>query len=120
MEPTGDPTVALKPWLDLLVSYGWPSIISAMVVWLLWKLIPFIPEWVKSSIDSQKQVPLELSKMNHNMEDMISIVVTDNEQLKKSFRYTANAARKKLEGKSDMDVISDLEKATESLNLRNP
>ena len=120
MEPStvADPTTAIKPYLDLLVSYGWPSIISMMVTWLLWKLIPFVPKWVETSIEAQQKVPVELSRMNDNMENILAVSSTGSEQLRVGLHHIANAARRKLKDENDAAAL-EIEKAVEHLG-RNP
>lgn len=109
-----DPTV-FKPWLDLLVSYGVPLIITAGFLWLVWK---YLPAWIESSIKAQTQVPLELAKLNNTLTTGFGdfrAVMDDMHAIKEAFRHGAAAGEAVVAKKPETEVAIELRKMREAV-----
>ncbi len=122
-----DPS-ALKPWLDLTISYGLQTIISALVIWLgYW----YAPKLINSVIETNEKTPkaieglaAELNKTRNTLETGVALIRdvkedsaaarTDLDDIKQAFRDGATVAKGVLLEKGvinrESDIIRDLGK----------
>jgi hypothetical protein len=106
---------AMKPWMDLIVSYGVPLIITAGFLWLLWR---YIPPWIDSSIKAQTRVPDELNKLNDTLTEGLQDVRgfrDDIHQLKQAVQHGAAAGEAAVSGKPATEVAVHLSKMSDSV-----
>ena len=72
---------AMKPWLDLLVSYGVPVLITAGVLILAWR---YIPKAIDSSIEAQKSFPAAVTHLTTSIDTLADTVRDSGNELKQS------------------------------------
>ncbi len=117
-----DPT-ALKPWLDLLVGYGVPLIVTFFVMYLAWKYVP-------PFIDSAINTPTAIRELTGTLEKAITATREiqldsnaareDVDSLKRAGFHLANGAEKLVKSitsthKIDSDVQTEFRNAKEVL-----
>lgn len=85
-----DPTL-LKPWLDLLVDYGLPLLVTGSVLILAWK---YVPKWIDASIETQTSVPVAINKLAASVEKSCHILeegVADIRELNEHARISGES-----------------------------
>lgn len=122
---------AIKPWLDLAVSYGIPLLITILVIVLAWR---YVPKFIDGSLDAQKTVPAAINgltetlretrdtlkegvRLIRDVKDDSAAAREDLDQIKKGLSHGASAAEKIMQktGHKDSDVVIDLRKMKESV-----
>jgi len=118
---------ALKPWLDLAVSYGIPLLITILVIILM---VRYVPKFIDGSLEAQKTVPAAINGLTETLREtrdtlrqgveLIREVKEDSaaaredlDQVKQAIHHGAAAGEKLLldagKGK-DSDVVIELRK----------
>lgn len=127
---------AIKPWLDLAVSYGIPLLVTILVIVLLWR---YVPKFIDGSLEAQKTVPAAINGLTETLRqtrdtlrqgvDLIRDVKEDSaaarddlDQLKKAVHHGAAAGEKLLlesGRRKDSDVIIELGAMKEAVGDQN-
>lgn len=123
---------ALKPWLDLAVSYGVPLLITGLVIWLA---IKYLPKLIDGSLESQRTIPAAIHGQTKAIESLTETLTVgvdlmrdvkddsaaareDLDQLKKAIHHGAAAGEQLLveSGRHrDSDVVIELGKMKEAV-----
>lgn len=108
----------IKPWLDIIVSYGVPLVITILVIWLA---IKYVPKFIDGSLEAQKEIPKAINNLANKLDDHMHLIkeldrnTAPVHALRKGLEYSLNAAISVVKSVNDgkkieSDVILDLRK----------
>ena len=121
----------MKPWFDLIVSYGVPLVITVGVLWLAYR---YVPKWIDASIESQHSIPVSINKMTDTLREGVDTIKSvradstlareDLDSIKHALKHGASAAEKGLRALSEnrtpgVDVVTELGRMKNTLENHN-